>query len=264
MTTGDIRYHRAFRSTALPDEHDVLVYLPPGYWDSPNHRYPVLYLQDGQNVFDGETAFIHGQEWGVDDSAEAMIRQGELKPLIVVAIHNAGVNRIDEYTPTRDARTRRGGKAYLYGRMLVNDLKPFIDNEYRTLRDRRHTGLGGSSLGALVTLYLGLKHPTVFGKLAVMSPSVWWDNRAILKMVDGFDGHDRPSIWLDVGTEEGAAPRRTIRDARSLRDRLVALGWSLGHDLEYFEAIGADHSERSWARRVPAMLKFLFGGRKSG
>lgn len=259
MTSGDVRYHRHFLSSALPDPHDVLVYLPPGYEADPRRRYPVFYLQDGQNVFDGETAFIHGQEWGVDDSAEHLIREGEVKPVIIVAVYNAGPNRVDEYTPTRDHKTKRGGKAYLYGRMLVRDLKPFIDSTYRTLRDRKHTGLGGSSLGALVTLYLGLKHADVFGKLAVMSPSVWWDNRAIMKMVNDFEDLERPMIWLDVGTQEGGAPRRTLSDTRQLRDALVAQGWHLGTNLGYYEAIGADHSERSWARRVPTMLKFLFG-----
>jgi len=258
LTTGDIRYHRQFRSAALPDEHDLLVYLPPGYTADEQRRYPVLYLQDGQNVFDGETSFIHGQEWEVDETAERLIREGGIKPVIIVAVHNAGANRIDEYTPTRDRRSRRGGKAYLYGKMLVSEIKPFIDNTYRTLRDRRHTGLGGSSLGALVSLYLGMKHASVFGKLAIMSPSVWWDDRAIVRMVSAFDGNERPSVWLDVGTQEGPAPQRTLRDTRALRDALIASGWKLGATLEYFEAIGADHSERSWARRVPMMLRYLF------
>jgi predicted alpha/beta superfamily hydrolase len=258
VTTGDVRYHREFRSSALPDPHDVLVYLPPGYEEDRRRRYPVFYLQDGQNVFDGETAFVYGQEWGVDESAEAMIREGRMKPVIIVAIHHAGVNRIDEYTPTKDKRSQRGGRAYLYGRMLLRDLKPFIDATYRTLPERRHTGIGGSSLGGLVSLYLGLKHPEIFGKLAVMSPSVWWDNRAILRMVAAFEGAHRPTVWLDVGTQEGGAPRSMLRDTRQLRDALISKGWRLGRNLEYFEAIGADHSERAWARRVPMMLRYLF------
>lgn len=218
----------------------------------------MLYLQDGQNVFDGETSFIHGQEWGVDDSAEALIHAAEIKPIIIVAIYNAGANRIDEYTPTRDKRMKRGGKAYLYGRFLVDDLKPFIDKTYRTLPGRPHTGLGGSSLGALVSLYLGLKHATVFGKLAIMSPSVWWDNGTILKMAATFEGPHRPGIWLCVGTQEGSTPRRTLQDTRALRDTLAATGWRVGRNLGYYEAIGGDHSEHSWARRVPMMLKFLY------
>ena len=258
MTTGDIRYHYGFHSSALPEDRDIVVYLPPGYEEHPKRRHPVLYLQDGQNVFDGDTSFIRGQEWGVDDSAERLIRAGEIKPLIIVAISNAGVHRIEEYTPTRDRNLQRGGKAYLYGRMLIRDLKPFIDATYRTLPERRHTGLGGSSLGGLVTLYLGLRHADVFGKLAVLSPSVWWDNRSILRMVAAFDGTIRPSIWLDVGTQEGSSPQKTLRDARALRDSLLARGWKMGRNLQYFEAIGADHSERSWARRVPMILRFLY------
>lgn len=258
MTIGDIRYHKNFPSASLQQSHDVLVYLPPGYESDSRRRYPVLYLQDGQNVFDGDTAFVRGQEWQVDDSAESMIRSGRLKPLIVVAISNAGEKRIDEYAPTRDPKTGRGGRAYLYGRMLLTEVKPFIDSTYRTLPGRPHTGLGGSSLGGLLSLYLGLKHSDVFGKLAVMSPSVWWDNRTILKMVDAFDGRYRPSIWLDIGTNEGSRPDQSVRDVRTLRDACVARGWKMGRSLKYYEAIGADHSERSWSERVPLMLSFLF------
>lgn len=203
----------------------------------------------------------------MDESAESLIRAGMMKPIIMVAIWNAGERRIDEYTPTQDARSGRGGKAYLYARMLVEELKPLIDSTYRTLRQRRHTGLCGSSLGALVSLYTGLRYPDVFGKLAAMSPSVWWDRRSILKMVQAYEPSTRPGMWLDVGTREGLRPQNAIRDVRLLRDALLAKGWALDRDLGYFEAIGADHSEAAWARRVPMMLRFLFprrAGEESG
>lgn len=245
--TGAFCKHSAFASAHLENTHDVIVYLPPGYYESTRH-YPVLYLQDGQNLFDPATAFA-GQEWHVDETADALIHQGAIEPLIIVGIYNAGEKRIDEYT-----RHRRQ-----YGRMLVDELKPFIDSEYRTVTDSSNTGLGGSSLGALVSMALGLRHADVFGKLAIMSPSVWWDNRAILRFVHSAQMNQRPRVWLDIGTAEGSSPERTTHDARLLRDALVAKGWQEGADLTYFEAIGAGHNERAWSERVGPMLQFLFG-----
>lgn len=211
-------------------------------------------MHDGQNVFDGNTSFIPGEEWEVDESAESLIRARSIRPMIIVAIYNAGEFRMDEYTDTRDS-TGRGGQAELYGRFLLEELMPFVDANYRTRTEPRSVGLGGSSLGGLVTLYLGLKHMDRFGKLAVMSPSVWWNNRAILRHVPDTRDELRPRIWLDIGTAEGA---RTVHDARLLRDRLKGNGWREGVDLQYREVDGAQHTERAWAARVPQMLRFLF------
>src|SRR5579871_4912540 len=156
--TGDFRMHRLHSRilTADPDR-DIIVYLPPGYETEKRKRYPVLYMQDGQNLFDDATSFLG--EWHLDETAQALIPAKEIAPLIIVGIYNAGIHRIDEYTPARDPKMSMGGQADLYGRMLVEELKPFIDRRYRTLKDAAHTGLGGSSLGGLVSLYLGLKHP---------------------------------------------------------------------------------------------------------
>ena len=143
---------------------------------------PVLFMQDGQNLFDPETCFTHGNYWHMGETADALIAAGEIEPLIIVGIYNTGEHRIDEYTPVEDKRLG-GGQADAYGQMLVEELKPFVDHTYRTLPGTAHCGLGGSSLGGLVTLYLGLRYTWMFSKLAVMSPSVWWRNRAILKTV---------------------------------------------------------------------------------
>ena len=140
----------------------------------------MLYLEDGQNLFDPATSFIPGMYWRVGETADALIAQGAIQPLIIVGIYNTGKQRINEYTPTRD-RKLGGGKADKYGRLLVEELKPFIESQYRVLSGSANTGLGGSSLGGLLTIYLGLKYPQVFGKLAVLSPSVWWNRRAILE-----------------------------------------------------------------------------------
>jgi predicted alpha/beta superfamily hydrolase len=256
---GNLRKHPGFESAFLSEARDLVVYLPPGYETDTERRHPVLYLHDGQNLFEGATAFVPGQDWRVSDTAEGSITAGLVEPLIIVGIYNTGKHRIDEYTPTRDRRQGAGGDAGLYGRMLTEELKPFIDRKYRTLPDPANTGLGGSSLGGLVTLYLGLQHPDVFGKLAVLSPSVWWHNRVILKIVRMTDPKPRLSIWLDIGTGEGG---KTVRDARALRDELVKAGWVLGSDLLYAEIPEAGHNEAAWAARVGPFLQFLFPAHK--
>lgn len=257
--TGDIRTHAKFHSRFLPADRDIIVYLPPGYEQDKKKRYPVLYLHDGQNIFDGATSYIPGMEWRVDETAQALITAKAISPLIIVGVYNAGTERVDEYTPTKDEQVKQGGRADLYGRMLVEELKPFIDQQYRTLRGPRETGLGGSSLGGLVSLYLGMKYPQVFGKLAVVSPSVWWDNRMIVRDVQALKGKLRTRIWIDIGTKEGKTPAEATEGTRLLRDTLITKGWKENADLKYFEAEGAEHNEKAWAERVGPMLKFLFG-----
>jgi predicted alpha/beta superfamily hydrolase len=143
--------------------------------------------------------------------------------------------------------------------MLVEELKPFIDSQYRTRRGAKETGLGGSSLGGLVSLYLGMKYPQVFGKLAVVSPSVWWDNKMIVRAVQAMGKRPHTRLWLDIGTKESRNPMDAVNDARALRDALIGKGWKENSDLKYFEAEGAGHNEKAWAERVGPMLKFLFG-----
>lgn len=257
--TGEFRHHAGFHSTFLANNRDVVVYLPPGYLDSESHeneskRFPVFYLHDGQNVFDAATAF-NGVEWGVDETAQQLILRGRIEALIIVAIYNTGADRIDEYAPTVDPRQKRGGKADLYGRFLIEELKPFIDQNYRTLAGPEFTGLGGSSLGGLASLYLGLKHPNVFSKLMVMSPSVWWDHGMILHYVHHLRAKPTTRIWMDIGSKEG---KFTPGYVRQLRDLLIAQGWRLEADLKFMEIRGGQHSETAWAKRVEPALRFLF------
>jgi predicted alpha/beta superfamily hydrolase len=254
---GRLRYHPRFPSSFLSTRRNIVVYVPPGYGEA-NARYPVLYLHDGQNLFDPATAF-GGQDWRVDIAADNMIRKGEIPPLIIVGIYNTGARRLSEYTPTRDRKLRKGGKAARHAQMLARELKPFIDREYRTLKPAMHTAVGGSSLGALVSLVTGLDYPRVFGKLALLSPSVWWDNCAILQNVYEYRGRSRPRIWLDTGTAEGDNPRKVVEDARALRDALIAKGWSGELDLIYTEFENEPHSEPAWSARFGAVLLYLYG-----
>ena len=231
----------------------MVVYLPPDYHHSAG-RHPVFYLQDGQNLFDPSTAFA-GEDWGADATADRLIRAGAIDPVILVGIYHAGIRRISEYTPTRDRRLGKGGKADRYAMMLAREVKPLIDREYRTRRAAADTAVGGSSLGALASLEAGLLYPRVFGKLAVISPSVWWDERSILEVLREARLGARPRIWLDAGTAEGDG---TIADLRLLRDALLERGWREGVDLCYREIPGAGHNEQAWGARFGDVLECLF------
>lgn len=235
---------------------DLIVYLPPGYYDT-SDRYPILYLQDGQNLFDPATAFA-GQDWHADVTADDLIDRGLIEPIIIVGLYNTGVRRVSEYTPTRDPYRRKGGKGDRYAKMIAREVKPFIDSAFRTRRSAEDTGVGGSSLGGLVSLEAGLLYPRVFGKLAVLSPSVWWDQHSILKLVEGYRHQQRPRIWLDAGTAEGDAPDHVIADLRKLSGALVEKGWREGIDLSYSEVQGAGHNESAWASRFGPVLQYLF------
>ena len=211
-------------------------------------------MHDGQNLMDpGTSAF--GVAWEVDDTATRLIHDARIEPVIIVGIYSTG-DRIAEYTPVRDDEYG-GGNADAYGRFLIEELKPDIDATYRTRPEATVTGLAGSSLGGLVSLYLGLEHSDVFGRLGVVSPSVWWANEDIIDRVNALTSKLPLTIWLDIGTAEGGGSADD--DARALRDALVAEGWVLGQDLTYAEYPGAAHNESAWAARCDDILEGLYG-----
>ncbi len=253
---GTIERIPAFASTIFGNTRDLTIYLPPGYQERESLRYPVLYMQDGQNLFDPERAYVPGQSWLLHEAADRAIANRKAAPMIIVGIDHAGAGRIDEFTPTREPQRNAGGKADDYARLLIEEVKSMTDATFRTRPDRSATAVGGSSLGGLLSMYVGLRHPEVFGAIAAMSPSVWWHDRVILNVVDQFSSPARPRIWLDIGGREGG---EALQDARLLRNHLTARGWDLRSDLRFFEDRRADHSERAWARRARAMLEYLFG-----
>ena len=178
-------------------------------------------------------------------------------PLIIVGIYNTGKSRIHEYTPTK-APKLGGGRADRYAKFLLQEVMPFIQNEYRADPNPRLTGIGGSSLGGLVSLYLGLKLPHSFGKIAALSPSVWWNQRVILRFAATARVDPHPSIWLDIGTKEGP---RIVSDVEQFRDVLIQKGWSLGQDLHYERIEGGEHNEWAWSQRIGRVLEFLYPAR---
>lgn len=253
MSSGQLRKHERFRSRFLRNQRDLVVYTPPGYADQTARRFPVLYLQDGQNLFDGATSFIPGQDWHVGRTADAAIDDRAVEPLIIVGIYNTRA-RVSEYTPTHVPKLG-GGRADRYAKFLIEEVKPFVEQEYRVLPGSRHAGIGGSSLGGLVSLYLGLKHPAIFGKIAALSPSVWWNQLFIHRFVKALRVERRPRIWLDIGTREGA---RMVEDVECFRDLLLQRGWRLEQGLHYERVEGAEHNEIAWAQRVRPFLEFLY------
>ena len=252
---GKLETISGFESKILENSRDITVYLPAGYGDrDQSRRYPVLYMQDGQNLFDPHRAFVPGQHWRLKEAADEAIGARTASPMIIVGIDNAGPSRIDEYAPTHDPNKNGGGRADDYAKFLLEELKPQIDAKYRTLGDGANTAAGGSSLGGLLSMHLAAKYPDAFSRAAVMSPSVWWHDRVILREVDEFASQNRPRIWLDIGGREGA---EALQGARALRDKLREKGWT-DENLAYVEERRGDHSERAWAARIRKVLEFLF------
>jgi predicted alpha/beta superfamily hydrolase len=254
-----LHLHGDFESEFLEDDREIVVYVPPGYEEQSERTYPVLYMHDGQNLFDGRTSFLPGRTWEMREHADAAIEAGEVEPLIIVGVYNGGDRRLAELTPERDWQMG-GGDADNYGLMLTRELMPWVAGRYRVRRERGSTGMGGSSLGGLVTLYLGLRHAQHFGKLAVLSPSVWWNRKSILRYLSERAPQigEKPRIWLDVGEREGP---RTLENAEQLSRSLVTEGWRAEENLHFERIEGGTHDEASWARRVRPMLRFLFPAR---
>ena len=248
VRAGRLEVIPVFTSTILGNTRQITVYVPPGYDEHSDRRYPVVYMQDGQNLFDDSRAFA-GVSWRRHRAADDAIGARTAQPMIIVGVDHMQAGRINEYTPIFDEAKKAGGRACDYGRMLVEELKPLIDSRYRTLAER--TTIGGSSLGGLVSLYLALTRDELRAA-AVMSPSVWWHDRAILATAG--ESARRPRIWLDVGGREG---REAIADVRTLNERLRARGWT-ERNLRFFEDRRADHSERAWGGRARKVLEFLF------
>ncbi|HKN25206.1 MAG TPA: alpha/beta hydrolase-fold protein [Candidatus Acidoferrum sp.] len=254
MSAPHLIKHERFSSRFLRNQRDLIVYLPPGYDAQPQRRFPVLYLHDGQNLFDGSTSFIPGMDWHVGQTADHFIHEGRVEPLIIVGIYNAGKQRLREYTPTRAPRLG-GGSANRYAKFLLEEVRPFVNSQYRAQEGPENTGIGGSSLGGLVSLYVGLRQPEIFGKIAALSPSVWWNERVILRFAAAAPVQPLPRIWLDIGTREGP---RIVDDVERFRDILIGKGWQPGRNLHYERIEGAEHNEAAWARRVGPFLQFLF------
>ena len=240
-----------FSSPQLGDTRTLRIFLPPSYSLNPMKRYPVLYMHDGQNLFEAATAF-GGVEWRVDETINDLVNQGRMDEVIVVGVDNGGSDRIYEYTPCCDPQYGGGG-ANTYERFLLETVKPFVDQNYRTLTSSQNTAIMGSSLGGLVSTYIGRRQPTKFGKLAGLSSSFWWNNQMLPREVEASTVKVPVNIYIDAGTSSDGLP-----DTTRMRDALVVDGYVQGRDLYYYVAQGAGHNEAAWAARLHLPLTYLF------
>ena len=258
---GELRYHLDFPSAFLNNQRTLAVYLPPGYEANRRRRYPVFYLHDGQNLFDPTTAAF-GVAWDADLTAERLIRDGLIPPLIMVGIYNTP-DRFDEYTVHRDTKMKAGGRGQRYGRFVMEEVKPFIDRTYRTKAGREYTAVAGSSLGGLISLALAREHHERFALCGILSPALWWAEGRLLRELS----RDRAwmntmRFWLDMGTREGPQnrkPPRAIRQLRRLVSHFKAAGLMAGRDYAYWEVEDGEHNEANWAARFGRVLLYFFG-----
>ena len=238
--TIDLELLEAVHSPELRNQRDVLVYLPPSYRGS-RRSYPVLYMHDGQNLFDPATSFAG--EWGVGRAMNAAARRG--LEAIVVGVPNMGEDRLEEYSPFHR------GPAYVT--FLADTVKPLVDELFRTRRARSDTIIAGSSMGGLISLWALFRHPATFGAAGVLSPSLWFGDGAIFSELDR-SPFVPGRIYLDIGAQEGA---KHVANARRMRDVLSRKGYRLGRDLRWLESRCGGHDERSWGRRFARALPFL-------
>lgn len=259
--TGDLRLHE-FHSRIFHNTRFLRVWLPPAYDDAENtaRRYPVLYLNDGQNLFESVSSF-NGVEWQVDETADRLIREGRVPPLIIVGIDNASKDRIREYMPHRSLHpviVRAQGNRY--PDFLIKEVMPFVARNYRVAPGPENTGLGGSSLGALISLFTAAVRPGTFGRLLLESPSLWASNRQMIRQGRTIKRWPQ-RIFLATGTAEAGRPDRDqsmLDDVRELAAIFRRAGVNDGQ-LKLFIDEGASHHESAWARRFPDALAFLYG-----
>ncbi len=244
---------------------DVTVYLPANYDSESAARFPVMYMHDGQNLFDD--VFSAFGEWGVDEAVDALTASGDIGPLMIVGVPN-NADRVGEYTPSEDP-IEGGGRGADYVRWLVEAVKPAIDASFRTACARESTAVMGSSLGGLISLWMATEAPAnqLFGRFGVVSPSLWWDGEALLEAIETGTLPRPTRLWLDMGTAEaelGWTADDAVERSQRLRNRLLALGLELGTDFGYLEDVGAAHDEHAWRARLPAILRSLWGAPMTG
>ena len=229
----------------------VRVLLPSGYSEARTDPYPLLLLHDGQNLFEQGSTAPGGGSWRVDEAVDALIATRRIPPLVVVGIDHLGEDRINEFSPTMVTRLGSGGAAS-YARFVVADLLPRIAADYHVRVDPGGIGLGGSSMGGLVTLWTAILFPGFFGRLIVMSPSLWWDRRVVLRHLRKHALEPLPRIWLDAGRKEGTAVTRDARELYKVLRRQDSTA------IRYVEDLKGDHSEASWGRRLPDALEWIY------
>jgi predicted alpha/beta superfamily hydrolase len=256
--TGDVRMHPKFKSQTLGNERDLVVYLPPGYDSARDQRYPVLYMQDGQNLMNAATAYA-GVEWGVDEAAQRLISEKKIQPIIIVGIYNTE-DRTAEFTPAALAGDPAEAKADRYATMLATEIKPFIDERYRTATGTENTAIAGSGLGGVVTLHIAKAQPNFAGKIALLTPFLMIGEKDTVAAMGDVGFLKGKQLWLDMGTEPGRFyPGKTpAADAKRLTAALDQAGLKADQNYRYTQLEGEAHGEAEWAKRIDQVLLYLF------
>lgn len=239
---GEVHFHRKFHSAILSNERNVFVWLPPSYSGHSVKKYPVLYMHDGQNLIDPVTSFM-GIDWQVDETITRLIKAGRLKEIIVVGIDNTK-DRLEEYSDSE--------KGNNYIKFLIEELKPFIDSNYRTLTDSKNSAVMGSSMGGLISFLIGWTHPDVFSMAGCLSSSFYYDNDKIFETIKNYDRPPKGlKIYIDHG-EDG------LTRGQKMFALLTNLGFIIGTNIDYYYARKAEHNEAAWAERLERPLLFFF------
>jgi predicted alpha/beta superfamily hydrolase len=245
--TGTVKYHRQFKADSLKPR-DIIVWLPPSYYENPEKRYPVLYMHDGQNIFDPATSTF-GYDWQLDEVADSLIRAGSLQEIIIVGIYN---------TQDRSREYSHSTLGYKYMDFIVSTLKPFIDTEYRTMPGKENTANGGSSLAGLISLMLVWNYPEVFSKAACISPAF---KISRFNYVDTVINYPRKKKEIRLYIDNGGGGLESELQP-GVDEMIVALqnkGYELGEDILWHIDLNASHSETAWAARIWRPLFFFFG-----
>jgi len=255
---GNLWIHE-LRSRIFGNTRLLRVWLPPDYESSGAARYPVLYLNDGQNLFEAATAFA-GVHWQVGETATRLIAEKKIRPLVIVGIDNTGRNRVREYIPykSRDPQVLHP-QGTCYPEFLQREVMPLIEANYRTRRGPENTGLGGSSLGGLVALYTQMAAPGIVGQLLIESPSLFVAGGKILDECRRFRKWPE-RIYLGMGTHEVGNPQKDAKIVASAQELASILRAARLDEQRLRLRIdeGATHSESAWAARFPEALEFLF------
>lgn len=247
QVTGKVDYYRNVNGDGIP-ARDILVWLPPDYDTHLNERYPVLYMQDGQNLFDPVTSAF-GVDWQIDETADSLIRSGYMNPIIIVGLANTGW-RSSEYSDN--------DTGYAYMKFVVGKIKPFIDSTYRTLPDPGNTAVGGSSLGGLISFMLAWNYPEVFSMTLCISPALKVYKIDYVKYVNEYKGiHKQLKFYFDAGIN--SPDSLLIPGTRQMISALEKQGYKEGKDILWYADKEGVHSEASWAKRVWRPLLFFFG-----
>jgi predicted alpha/beta superfamily hydrolase len=250
---GNVTIIEDFNMPELERTRDIWIYVPPDYQDNTSKHYPVLYMQDGQNLFDVITSSTG--EWGIDETLEDFFENGETDGVIVVGIENGGAQRTQEYSPWEFQLDNEilGGEGDEFVDFIVNTLKPHIDVNYRTLPNRENTGIVGSSMGGLISLYAGIKYQRIFSKVCAMSSSFWMGYVNMMSFLASNPKKDNMRIYLDAGELEG---QDMVDNTNGVYDKLLEIGFSQDELMKVLDEDG-EHNEAFWRERFPNAFLWL-------